>query len=74
MRAHHRFMLVQHLAHIDFLEDQVAAFDLQLATLEREIGTAPRPEPVKRKRAQRLQRQLEQLGDTAHLERAGATD
>ena len=28
MRAHHRFMLVQHLAHIDFLEDQVAAFDL----------------------------------------------
>jgi transposase len=33
VRAHHRFMLVQHLAHIDFLEDQIAAFDRQIATL-----------------------------------------
>jgi transposase len=33
VRAHHRFMLVQHLAHIDFLDEQIAAFDRQIATL-----------------------------------------
>lgn len=38
----------------------------------REIGTAPVPEPVKRKRAERLQRQIEQLGFSVHLEPVGA--
>src|SRR5919205_2497958 len=32
VRPHHRFMLVQHLAHIDFLDEQIAAFDQQIAT------------------------------------------
>ncbi len=31
VRAHDRFMLVQHLSHIDFLEGQVAEFDQQIA-------------------------------------------
>jgi transposase len=38
----------------------------------REIGTAPVPEPAKRKRAERMQRQIEQLGYTVHLEPVGA--
>jgi transposase len=32
VRSHHRFMLVQHLTHIDFLEEQITAFDGQIAT------------------------------------------
>jgi transposase len=38
----------------------------------REISTAPLPEPVKRKRAERLQRQIEHLGFAVHLEPVGA--
>jgi transposase len=38
----------------------------------REIGTMPVPEPVKRKRVERLQRQIEHLGFAVHLEPAGA--
>ena len=33
VRAHHRFMLAQHLTHIDFLEQQLAAFDAQIAAV-----------------------------------------
>src|ERR687885_807031 len=33
VRPHHRFMLAQHLSHIDFLDEQIAAFDRQIATL-----------------------------------------
>ena len=32
MRPHHRFMLVQHLTHIDFLEEQITAFDGQITS------------------------------------------
>jgi transposase len=31
VRAHHRFMLAQPLMHIDFLEEQIASFDAQIA-------------------------------------------
>ena len=31
VRPHHRFMLAQHLIHIDFLEGQIADFDRQIA-------------------------------------------
>src|ERR671933_1628269 len=31
VRSHHRFMLAQHLIHIDFLEGQIADFDRQIA-------------------------------------------
>jgi transposase len=34
VQAHHRFLIVQHLAHLDFLEEQVEAYDAQI---EREI-------------------------------------
>lgn len=30
VREHHRFMLAQHLAQIDFLEEQIAAFDAEI--------------------------------------------
>ena len=44
VRAHHRFMLVQHLAHIDFLEEQIAAFDQQIAThVDQPVPPAPPP-------------------------------
>jgi len=36
VRAHHRFLLAQHLAHLDFLEEQIAAY-----TQEIEQVTAP---------------------------------
>ena len=39
VRAHHRFMLAQHLMHIDFLDDQIASFDVQIAA----ASQAPRP-------------------------------
>ena len=38
----------------------------------RELGTAPVPEPVKRKRAERMQRQIEHLVYPVHLEAAPA--
>jgi transposase len=31
VQPHHRFMLAQHLSHIDFLEQQIADFDAQIA-------------------------------------------
>jgi transposase len=33
VRSHHRFMLAQHLLHIDFLEEQIADFDQHIATV-----------------------------------------
>ncbi|HEV2126649.1 MAG TPA: IS110 family transposase [Chloroflexota bacterium] len=40
LRPHHRFMLAQHLMHIDFLEEQIASFDRQIATYI-EVQTPP---------------------------------
>src|SRR5919202_593813 len=31
VRAHHRFMIAKHLIHIDFLDEQIADFDTQIA-------------------------------------------
>lgn len=46
VRAHHRFMLVQHLSHIDFLEEQIAAFDQQIAThVDQPVPPAPPSAP-----------------------------
>jgi hypothetical protein len=36
----------------------------------RDVGSGPLPEPVKRKQAERMQRQLEKLGYTVKLEPA----
>jgi len=30
VQGHHRFMLVQHLSHIDFLDEQIAKLDAEL--------------------------------------------
>jgi transposase len=41
LQSHHAFMIAQHLAHIDFLEEQITTFDAQI---ERMIETSGRPE------------------------------
>ncbi len=33
VREHHRFMIARHLEHIDFLDEQIATFDAQIAAL-----------------------------------------
>jgi hypothetical protein len=45
VRAHHRFMLAQHLSHIDFLEQQLADFDTQIAAYIA-AQTPPAPPPT----------------------------
>ncbi len=40
VRDHHRFLLAQHLVHIEFLEEQIAQFDTQIAAA---IQGAPQP-------------------------------
>ena len=47
VREHHRFLLARHLSHIDFLEEQIADFDRQIAaTIERQVVRAAPPEPL----------------------------
>lgn len=41
VRDHHRFMLAQHLAQIDFLEEQIAAFDAEIVDRMTSAGTRP---------------------------------
>jgi transposase len=43
VREHHRFMLAQHLAQIDFLEEQIAAFDAEIVEriIPGEAGAEP---------------------------------
>ena len=44
VRPHHRFMLVQHLSHIDFLDGQIAEFDRQIAAvIEAQTPSPPPP-------------------------------
>lgn len=47
VREHHRFMLARHLEHIDFLDEQIASFDAQIAALfeGEEPPSAPPEEP-----------------------------
>lgn len=46
---HHAFMLAQHLAHLDFLEEQIAVFDAQIASMlqppDHEHGDPPALSP-----------------------------
>ncbi|GCF09686.1 IS110 family transposase [Dictyobacter arantiisoli] len=45
LRAHHRFVLSQHLAHLDFLSQQIEAFDQQIAE-QLGLGNGPEdPDP-----------------------------
>lgn len=41
VREHHAFMIAQHLAHLDFLEEQTAAFDAQIETMIQTSGRPP---------------------------------
>ncbi len=43
VREHHRFMLAQHLVHIEFLEEQIASFDAQIRAAVQ--GTPPMAGP-----------------------------
>ncbi len=47
VREHHRFLLARHLSHIDFLEEQIADFDRQIAAAiaRQSVPPAP-PEPL----------------------------
>ncbi len=41
VRAHHRFMLSQHLAHIDELEERIAAFEAEIETYMSQLPAPP---------------------------------
>jgi transposase len=43
VRPHHRFMLARHLMHIDFLEEEIAAFDAQIVAAMAAQDAAPPP-------------------------------
>lgn len=43
VRDHHRFMLARHLEHIDFLDEQIASFDAQIAVLIDPVEPAATP-------------------------------
>lgn len=45
VRDHHRFMLAQHLAQIDFLDEQIALFDEQIALHMAKTDTANAQQP-----------------------------
>jgi len=45
VRDHHRFMLAQHLAQIDFLEEQIAAFDAEIVDRMTAVVAPPRVTP-----------------------------
>src|SRR5262245_38987687 len=46
LQPHHAFMIAQHLAHLDFLEEQLATFDAQIETLIQTSGQPPREPPT----------------------------
>jgi transposase len=42
IRPHHRFLIANHLTHLDFLEEQIAVFDDQIAShIAQSVPTAP---------------------------------
>lgn len=43
VREHHRFLIARHLEHIDFLDEQIATFDAQIAAL---LAPGEPPAPV----------------------------
>ena len=46
LQPHHAFMIAQHLAHLDFLEEQIAAFDAQIETMIQASGLPPAAPPA----------------------------
>ena len=52
VRDHHRFLLAQHLTHLDFLDEQIALFTQQIAaTIDAEAGRRERATAAGRRRA-----------------------
>jgi len=45
VREHHRFLIAQHLAQIDFLDEQIAVFDAQIAEHIAHVTPPEPPEP-----------------------------
>lgn len=45
VREHHRFLLVSHLTHIDFLDEQIEAFNQQIAAHIEQLSTPPPTTP-----------------------------
>lgn len=45
VRTHHRFMLARHLEHIDFLDEQIATFDAEIAEAIRLASEPEEPTP-----------------------------
>jgi transposase len=45
VREHHRFLLAQHLAHLDFLEEELALFDAQIVAHLQTAGPSPAAAP-----------------------------
>jgi len=43
LQPHHAFMIAQHLAHLDLLEEQIAAFDTQIETMIQASGLPASP-------------------------------
>lgn len=46
VRDHHRFLLAQHLAHLDFLEEELALFDAQIVAHLQTDEQTPAPAPA----------------------------
>jgi transposase len=46
VREHHRFLLTKHLAHREFLAEQIACFDKQIATLIERMSPPSPPSPA----------------------------
>jgi transposase len=46
IRDHHRFLIAEHLLHIDFLSEQIAAFDQMIERSVTEQAQPPRPQPT----------------------------
>jgi transposase len=74
-KPHHRFMLVQHLSHIDFLDDQIAKLDTeleeQLRPFQAELARWDQIPGINRRIAEILIAEigadLKQFKDAAHL-------
>lgn len=45
VRAHHRFLIAQHLAQIDFLDEQIAVFDTQITEHIADVTPPTPPDP-----------------------------
>src|SRR5689334_14037389 len=67
LESHHAFMIAQHLAHLDFLEEQIAAFDSQIEVAITVVRAPPDPPTADPPLSG------EQMGDAARVTPADGT-